>query len=206
MKALYRNKRENLDSQKKIIVNIVNRNYPPSKGGTGQAAAELAAYLCKRDFVVNVFHVNASYDGGGNEMAPMGNVFKVGTFYSGKSKYLRLAANLVEGYLLINASKKHPCDVTICLTDPPLLNLWAALLLRKRKWMLWTMDLYPEAFVSGKLVSSSNFFYRMVDKWLLKGAPQHIITLGPAQKQYLQAKYSGNILSYSLLPAGIYNE
>jgi hypothetical protein len=190
----------------KITVNIINRNYPPSKGGTGAAAAELAAYLCEKGFVVNVIHVDTFYDGGDNEKVPVGNIFKVDTFYTGKNKFLRLVANLAEGYLLVKASKKCPCDVTICMTDPPLLNLWAALLLRKRKWMLWMMDLYPEAFVSAGLVSSNNFFYKTINRWLLKGAPQHIIALGPVQKQYLQAKYGDNILSYSLLPAGICNE
>lgn len=195
-----------MDTEKKIVVNIVNRNYPPSKGGTGQAAAELATCLCENGFRVNVIHVNVAYDGGGSELPPAGNVFKVGTFYSGRNKYLRLAANLAEGYLLIKASKKHPCDVTICMTDPPLLNLWASLLLRKKRWVLWAMDLYPEAFVSGGLVSSTNFFYRLINKWLLRGAPQHIIALGPVQKKYLQDKYRERISSYSLLPCGIYHE
>jgi hypothetical protein len=195
-----------MDSKKKLVVNIVNRNYPPSKGVTGEAAHELAACLCAKGFEVNAIHVDVLYDGGGSEVAPAGNVFKVGTFYNGKSKILRLMANLAEGYLLISASKRHPCDVTICMTDPPLLNLWASLLLRKRKWMLWTMDLYPEAFASGGLVSSSNIFYKKIHKLLLKGAPQHIISLGPAQKQYLQEKYKGRVASYSLLPCGVYDE
>jgi hypothetical protein len=195
-----------MDGKKKIAVNIVNRNYPPSKGVTGEAAAELVSYLCEKGFLVNVIHVDIFYDGGGSERFPAGNVFKVGTFYNGKSKYLRLAANLMEGYLLIRASKKHPCDVIICMTDPPLLNLWASLLLRKRKWMLWTMDLYPEAFVSGGLVTASNIFCKVINKYLLQRAPQHIIALGPVQKQYLQAKYKNSVPSYSLLPCGIYNE
>jgi hypothetical protein len=195
-----------MDSEKKITVNIINRNYPPSKGITGEAAAELATYLCEKGFWVNVIHVDAFYGGGGNEKAPVGNIFKISTFYNGKNKYLRLIANLVEGYLLMRVSKKHPCDVSVCMTDPPLLNLWASRLLKKRKWILWTMDLYPEAFVAGKLVSSNNFLYKMMNKWLLKGTPQHIIPLGPVQKKYLQAKYNDSVSSYSLLPCGIYDK
>jgi hypothetical protein len=195
-----------MDSEKKITVAIVNRNYPPSKGITGEAASELATYLCEKNFSVNVIHVNIFYDGGGSEMSPAGNVFQVGSFYNGKNKILRLMANLTEGYRLIKVAKKLPCDVTICMTDPPLLNLWASLLLRKRKWMLWAMDLYPEAFVSGRLVSSGNFLYKMMNKLLLKGAPQHIIALGPAQKEYLQAKYKDRVTGYSLLPCGVYSE
>jgi hypothetical protein len=195
-----------MDSEKKIAVNIVNRSYPPSKGVTGEAAAELAAYLCERGFLVNVMHVDAAYSGGGSEMPPVGNVFKVGTFYNGKSKLLRLAANLMEGYLLAKAAKKQPCDVIICMTDPPLLNLWASLLLRKRKWMLWSMDLYPEAFAASQLISSGNFLYKTVNKWLLRGAPRHIIALGAVQKEYLQAKYKSRVPGYSLLPCGICSE
>ncbi|MDR2009375.1 MAG: hypothetical protein LBQ22_02705 [Bacteroidales bacterium] len=194
-----------MDNEKKIIVNIVNRNYPPSKGVTGEAAYELVVYLCEKGFEVNVIHVDILYDGGGNEISPASNVFKVGTFYNGKNKILRLMANLVEGYLLIRTSKKHPCDVTICMTDPPLINLWASLLLRKREWMLWTMDLYPEAFVSSRLISPNNFLYKKINKLLLRGAPQHIISLGTVQKKYLQEKYKDRVTSYSLLPCGIYN-
>jgi hypothetical protein len=193
-----------MDSEKKIAVTIVNRNYPPSKGVTGEAASELATCLCEKGFEVNVIHVDVFYDGGGSEMAPTGNVFKVGSFYNGKNKILRLMANLTEGYQLIKAAKKLPCDVTICMTDPPLLNLWASLLLRKRKWMLWAMDLYPEAFVSSRLVSSSNFLYKIINERLLKGAPQHIIALGTAQKKYLQAKYGDSVTSYSILPCGVF--
>jgi hypothetical protein len=194
-----------MDDKKKIVVNIVNRNYPPSKGITGVAAAELATYLCAKGVGVNVIHVDALYNGGDNEMLPVGNVFKVGTFYNGKNKYLRLIVNLMEGYLLIRTSKKRLCDVTICMTDPPLLNLWASLLLRRRKWILWTMDLYPETFVSGKLVSANNSFLKNINKLLLKRVPQHIISLGTQQKQYLQAKYKDSVTSYSLLPCGVYN-
>jgi hypothetical protein len=195
-----------MDNERNLVVNIINRNYPPSQGITGEAACELAVSLGKNNFLVNVIHVDASYGGGGNKINPVGNIFKVGTFYNGKNKYLRLIANLVEGYLLIKTSKQHPCDVTICMTDPPLLNLWASLLLRKRKWILWAMDLYPEAFVSGRLISSNNFLYKKINKLLLKEVPQHIISLGPAQKKYLQEKYKNRVISYSLLPCGIYDE
>jgi hypothetical protein len=194
-----------MDSKKKIVINIIDRNYPPSKGITGEAAAELATYLCEKGFFVNVFHVDVLYDGGGNEMAPAGNIFKVASFYNGKNKYLRLLYSLLEGYLLVKKSKKIPCDITICMTDPPLLNMWTSLFLRKRKWILWAMDLYPEAFVAGKLISSSNFLYKTINKWLLRGAPHHIITLGPEQKKYLQEKYNGRVLNYSILPCGIYD-
>jgi hypothetical protein len=193
-----------MDSEKKIVVNIVNRNYPPSKGITGESAAELAKYFCETGFRVNIIHIDAPYSGGGNEFVPIAYVHKVKTFYNGKNKYVRLLANLLEGYLLFRKSKKVSCDVTICMTDPPLLNMWASLLLRKRKWILWAMDLYPEAFLSGKLVSSTNFLYKKINTWTKKGIPQHIISLGPIQAEYLQKSYSNRVTNFSCLPCGVY--
>jgi hypothetical protein len=194
-----------MDGEKKITVTIINREYPPQIGINGESAAELAKYLYYANFHVNIIHVDASYEGGGDILEPIGKIYKIKTFYTGKNKILRLLASQIEGYLMIRKSKKIPCDVTICMTNPSLINMWASLLLRKRKWILWAMDLYPEAFVAGKLVSANNFLYKIINKWSVKGQPQHIISLGPVQTEYLQKKYNNKIANYSCLPCGIYN-
>ena len=175
------------------VVNILNRNYPPCPGITGESAAELAGYLVDRGLLVNIITVDGEYQGGGGEVKPAGNVFQIKTFYNGKSKAMRLLSNLYEGFSMVRKSGSFSPDVTICMTDPPLLNMWAAMLLRKRKWILWSMDLYPEAFAAAGLVSKGNLFYKVIDKVVLSNKPSHIISLGPYQNEYLLEKYGRSL-------------
>lgn len=192
--------------KEQITVNIINRNYAPSPGITGESAAELATFLVKHNLRVNIISVQANYSGGADVKAPVGHVFKVKTFYNGKSKLLRLLGNIYEGYKLIKKSCSLKPDVTICMTDPPLLNMWASLLLgKKRKWFLWSMDLYPEAFVAGKLVSKTSRVYKMIDKLAGKSKPAHVIALGDHQADYIKNKIKEDI-SFTILPCGIYDK
>jgi hypothetical protein len=195
-----------MDAEKTGIVNIVNRDYPPYKGITGESAAELAQHLLHVGFRVNVIHVDAPFWGKGDTI-PAGNIHKVKTFYYGKNKYLRLLANLMSGYFLIKKSKKIPCDVTIVMTDPSLINMWASLLLKRRNWILWTMDLYPESFAAGGLVSANNCLYKKLYRLTVKNAPRCIISLGPLQTIHLQDRYKTgrNVPEFFYLPCGIYD-
>ncbi|MDR2384758.1 MAG: hypothetical protein LBD80_03705 [Tannerella sp.] len=192
-----------MESKKTITVNIVNRDYPPYKGITGESAAELAKYLLEAGFQVNIIHTDAPF-WGVNDSIPTGNIFKVKTLYYGKNKLLRLFANLLSGYFLIKKSKKIPCDVTIVMTDPSLINMWASLLLKKGKWILWAMDLYPESFAAGKLISENNYLYEKLYQLTVKNAPRHIISLGPLQMIHLQNRYNRSVSNFSSLPCGIY--
>ena len=119
-----------MDKAQQIIVNIINRNYPPGPGITSESANELAKFLVQKKIVVNVIHVNALYEGAGSA-TPFGNIFSIKTFYNGRNKLLRLFSNLYEGFALLIKSNSLKPDVTICLTDPPLLNFWASLLINK---------------------------------------------------------------------------
>jgi hypothetical protein len=193
-----------MDGKKTVTVNIVNRDYPPYKGITGESAVELAKYLIKLGFQVNVIHTDAPFWGINNSV-PAGNIYKVKTLYYGKNRLLRLFANVLSGYFLIKKSKKIPSDVTIVMTDPSLLNMWASLLLKKGKWILWAMDLYPESFVAGKLVSVDNFLFKKSYQLTVKNEPRQIIALGPMQAVHLKERYNNRVTNFVCLPCGIYN-
>lgn len=188
-----------------VKVTIINRNYPPGVGITGESAMELAAFLIAQDIEVNIIHVAASYKGGAHNQEFVGNVQKVKTFYNGKNKIFRLLANLYEGYSLIRRSNRLEADVVICMTDPPLLSFWASLLIKKSQpWVLWAMDIYPEAFLAGKLVSSKNKLYRYINYIIRKTPPNRIIALGEYQAKYLHRKLGNDIPTF-ILPCGIYS-
>lgn len=193
-----------MDKQKAITVNIINRNYPPAAGITGESASELAAYLIEKGINVNIICVDIPYKKQLDGRQEEANIFSIKTFYSGKHKLLRLLSSLFEGYRLIRQSKQLTPDITICMTDPPLLNVWAAYLLRKKdNWVLWSMDLYPEAFAAGNLISTNNFVYRFIDRIVTRYKPVHIISLGPFQTNYLLNKYQTSV-SFTQLPCGIH--
>lgn len=187
-----------------VTVNIITRNYPPSKAITGESAMELASYLINRNCNVNIVQVDAKYAGGGAATNAVGNIYKIRTFYNGKSALIRLVANLYEGFRLVLKSKSLKPDVTICMTDPPLLNFWSAVLLRRKKWILWAMDLYPEAFVAANLISENNPVYKFIRFIIARSRPFHVIALGYFQAAYLRDFYGAGV-GQTILPCGIFS-
>lgn len=191
-------------------VTIVNRNYPPNKGITGVTAYELAAYL-KGEFDVNINIVTTTgtYYGVStqNEIDEETNYFKIRAIYNGKNKILRLVATFIESFLLINKIKRIGLDNVIVMTDPPFLVFWASILLNKKTWHLWSMDLFPDAFVSSNLVKFHNPLYKWIDKLTYKNAPSSIIALGSIQLQYIEDKYKKTFGTASeIIPCGIFEE
>jgi len=83
-----------------------------------------------------------------------------------------------------------------------LLSFVASMLLRKKRWILWSMDLYPEGFVSGGLISQRNPIQRLYQKVLSIWPPDHLLCLGENQAQYLKKNYYPK-LSSTVLPIGL---
>lgn len=194
-----------MDKEKIVTVNIINRNYFPNRGITGESAAELAGFLIQKGVRVNVIHIDAEYQTGADRKEPVGCVFPIKTFYNGKNSLLRLLSSVYEGVALVRKSKSVKCDVTICMTEPPLLNVVAALLFRKQqKWILWSMDLFPDALAVGKKLSPSSMAYKWLDRIVQTNKPDHIIALGNCQIEYLKKKY-GQGIGFTMLPCGIYS-
>jgi len=197
-----------MGGENKIKVTLVNRYYPPNQSITGESAAELASFLIKKssNFDVNVVSIDADYKGKVHSSDTIGNAHLIKSYYNGKSKIFRFFANFFEGYQLIKKAIKINSDVIICLTDPPLVNFWAGILCKKSKtpWILWSMDLYPEAFSSARLVSENNFVYKYLLKKINQNIPDYLIALGDVQKQYLFNKFNKEI-DHNVLPCGIHN-
>ena len=185
---------------------IVNRHYPPNVNITGENAWDLVNYLiAKHKIEVTVVHIDRSYEGGGTQRNPVGNIESVKTIYEGNGKLLRYLSGIVDGYKLINKAAKLNNGPVIVMTSPPLLPMWAAKILSKKKteWILWSMDLFPEGFAASKEISSSNFLYKYAIKQTYKNAPNKIIALGPNQQKLLEKKYNKSI-EHVILPCGVF--
>lgn len=184
---------------------IINRNYPPQSGITGSSANELAGYLITRNVDVNIVHISGYYSGGGNlGFKKFGNIFTIKTFYNGKNKFLRLIASLVEGRKLVKKAISLKPDIIISMTDPPLLNYWTSYYSKNHQipWFYWSMDLYPEAFVSAGLLNKTNFIYNRLINKLKARPPKLIISLGKMQSVFIKKMYNKKIDSI-ILPCGI---
>lgn len=185
-------------------ITLVSRHYPPNKNINGVLANQMAEYLIRdSDVEVSIFCMDADADGNTSSMEIYGNVFRLKQRFSSTSKIGKLLNMFYDGYMLIKKSKKHPSDLIICTSSPPLLPFWASTLLKKkRKWAFWSLDLFPEGFVSAHTVKESNWGYRFLKKRTYRHAPDLLIALGEEQAKHIQKNYPDPIPTI-ILPAGV---
>lgn len=190
-----------------VHVTIVNRYYPPNKSAIAEAANDLAIFLIDQGCHVKIVHTDGDYPGGGES----GKIIKgeqhiIPAFYNGQKTILRLLGNLVEGFKLIRKARKVNEGVVIVMTNPMLLNIWAGMFFNRKKipWIYWTMDLFPEGFASGNLVSKRNPIYKIVYKKTYSKKPDAIIALGRIQSQYLNQAYKTESIPTAILPCGVF--
>ncbi|MBP6386458.1 MAG: hypothetical protein KA313_01415 [Pseudarcicella sp.] len=186
-------------------VTIVNRHYPPSPGITGEAAWDLAKHLIEcHQITPIIIHISRNYHGGGAIRQPIGEIHSIRTIYKGENEGLKILAGFCDGLFLIFKTllvKKGP---VIVMTSPPLLPFWANWFFKlfQTKWLLWSMDLFPEGFVATNTISKNNLFYRFFQKASYTWSPQKIISLGENQANYLNKLYQKN-LETIVLPCGV---
>ncbi|MBN8696436.1 MAG: hypothetical protein J0L87_07890 [Bacteroidetes bacterium] len=187
-------------------ITIVNRHYPPNINITGENAWDLANYLINKHGIdVSVVHIDRHYEGGGNRRVPVGNVYPIKTIYQGKKKILSYLSGFLDGYWLIKKARKLDHGPIIVMTSPPLLPMWASMLLgkRNRNWILWSMDLFPEGYAATNVIGYNNPLYKFIIKQTYKNAPKKLIALGPKQRDVLHKKYAKEIDSV-VLPCGVF--
>lgn len=192
---------------RKVI--IVNRHYPPNPGITGESAWDLAKYLIeKHQAEVHIVNIAGNDDGGGAKREPVGVICTLSSIYDGKNKILKQLAGFFDGLMLIRKAKSIDKNATIIvMTSPPLLPFWASMLLSngtppERKWALWSMDLFPEAFVAIGMIAEKNAIYQWFLKKTYKNAPNKLIALGRKQAEVLEEKYKKNV-NKTILPCGV---
>jgi hypothetical protein len=166
----------------------------------------MAEYLIRdSNAEVTIFCMDAEADGGGNtsSVEVFGNVVRLKQRFNPNRKIGKLLNMLYDGYILIKKSKKHPSDLVICTSSPPLLPFWASRLLAdKKKWAFWSLDLFPEGFVSANTIKETSWIFRYLKKKTYQNAPDLLIALGNEQAKHIQQNYS-NPVPTIILPAGV---
>lgn len=185
-------------------ITIVSRHYPPNKNINGVLANQMAEYLMKdSDAEVSIFCMDADADGNTASMEVFGKVFRLKQRFNPNKKIGKLFNMLYDGYILIKKSKKYPSDLIIVSSSPPLLPFWASILIKnKRKWAFWSLDLFPEGFVSANTIKESSGIFRFLKKRTYKYAPDLLISLGEEQAKHIQKNYKTPVPTI-ILPAGV---
>jgi hypothetical protein len=187
-------------------ITIVNRHYPPNVNITGENAWDLANYLIsKKNISVAIVHIGRSYEGGGNKREAVGEIHTVKTIYEGQNRILRYISGMLDGWKLIRKAASLDHGPVIVMTSPPLLPMWASRIFsrKKKEWILWSMDLFPEGFAASNEVKEDNFLYKYALRQTYRNAPARMIALGPQQKKAVESKY-GKEIDGVVLPCGVF--
>lgn len=187
-------------------ITIVNRHYPPNVGITGEAAWDLSKYLIEqKNIEVHIVHIERNYHGGGAVRNPVGITHPVKSIYVGNHPILKNVSGFLDGILLCLKAFSIKKGPIIFMTSPPMLPFWGSLLnmIFKRKWSLWSMDLFPEGFQVTKNFNPNSFIYRAILKLNYLNSPDKLIALGKNQSDFITKKYKNEIKDISILPCGV---
>jgi hypothetical protein len=122
-----------------------------------------------------------------------------------KYSFFRILADISTGFLLALKARKLSKNTIISLSNPPLINTWCALLLRKKKYIYWSFDIFPEALFASNLIGANSLLGKCIRWCTYVQAPKAIIAMGPKQFEYLNSCYAKNSIEKVILPCGIHD-
>lgn len=189
---------------------LLSKYFTPDKSVDATSSTELIKELklINRDIEIHVVTSSNNYKNhqsiSPSSQQPTDNIHlhRVSSFYSGTNKIFILIGAIIDGLRMTLKARNIPINSIITLTNPPLISFWYALLLKKKRWIYWTFDLYPEALSASGILSKKSLLYRYFDNQVYKTAPSCLISLGAQQKNFLLEKYKTTIPSV-ILPCGI---
>ncbi len=129
---------------------LVNQFFPPAEAPTGILLGDVAAELARRGHRVTVVASAAAYGAGAEAPVPAGvQAVRVGPetrHRDGPAAKFADYLSFVRGAWKELSRRERP-DAVLCLTTPPFIGLLGAHLRKRRgvPFVLWCMDLYPEA-------------------------------------------------------------
>ena len=173
---------------------FINRVYPPDEGATGQLLAELAEALAREGWSVTVLAA------GGGKVDPRSSqrngvtVHRVRGLPFTRASLVRRALSYLSLYpaLLWRALRLPRHDVTVTLTDPPLLLVlgpWIRLFKRGRL-VHWAQDVYPEVAEELGVLRRRGLGARVLrafSSWSLR-RHHHVVAVGRCMKERLLAR------------------
>ncbi|HEY9810729.1 MAG TPA: glycosyltransferase family 4 protein [Halomicronema sp.] len=183
-----------------INLSILTQFYPPDYAATGQFIQELAAHLKQHNFNIHIFTGQPGYAFQSNSAPPIEYSESLFIKRTRASRIWpkRIRGRALNGLMFCLRSGLHllkACwrgDILLLTTEPPYLPLLGLLtnLFFGVSYVCLLYDLYPDAAVELKVVSSNHWlvkFWDFINCWIWKQA-QAIIVLSPTMKARLVAK------------------
>lgn len=183
-------------SNRRVI--FVNRYFYPDHSATSQILSDLAFYLAKNGFEIEIVTSRQKYDDPqadlkASEIINHVSICRVWTTYFGRSNLLGRAVDYFSFYvsaaiyLLIGL---HRDDIIVAKTDPPLISIVAAIIAKLKGAILinWTQDLFPEVAKSLG-VKALSFLYpilTLLRNYSLKAAYKNVV-IGEQMSNRLKA-------------------
>ena len=176
---------------------LINQFYPPARAPTGALLRDLARALAARGHPVAVLTSAGAYGGTASgdpgeddevEVCRLGAPRAHGTGYAAKAlDYVRFHARLACAL----RRRQPPPDAVVCMTTPPFAGVTAARFARRRgaRFVLWCMDLYPEALAANGWPRADGALYRALARAARyeRERADAVITLGPDMTERVRA-------------------
>ena len=187
------------DASDRLKVLVINQSFWPDVVATAQQAHDLAKYLTARGDEVTVVSSRSLYGQQGatltsHERADGVEIHRVSRNLFQKRGLLTRAVDYVRFGLacLFKCLTLPRQDVVICLTTPPFIALVgvALRLIKGSRFVLWSMDLYPDLPAQAGIIRRGGVFHRMlrlVDLLCLRSADK-IVVLGSCMYERIRAK------------------
>lgn len=162
--------------KKVCIMNIalMNQFVPPAHAPTGKLLHDLAEALRDR----------------GHSVTVIGSKDRYGRATGIFTKLREYAAFYFCAHRTLNELNPPP-DVVVSMTTPPFIGLIAARFKKRTNvpFILWCMDLYPEALAASGMLKEKGFLYRLLGRLTRSERTEAscIITLGPDMTRRVRA-------------------
>jgi glycosyltransferase involved in cell wall biosynthesis len=177
---------------------FVNQHYYPDVASTGQHLTDLAEYLVRQGWSVEVVAAQGKYLAGrmpapAREERNGVTIHRLRTASFGRSRHFGRIADYASFYVQVLVrllfGRRH--TGVVFLTTPPLLGLVGAIvkLLRGQRYGIWSMDLHPHAEIASGMLDAKSFAGRVLSAANAFGYRQAdlVIDLGRYMKERIVA-------------------
>ncbi len=182
---------------------LINQFFPPAQAPTGILLADLADELSRRGHTVTVIASAAGYGaeaGGTAGAAPGVHVVRVGPAQRHRSGLAAKARDYLGFYRCawraLQGLPERP-DVLVFMTTPPFIGLIGAHLRKRRgiPYVLWSMDLYPEALAAHGVLRDWNPLKPLLRGLarIERGRAACVVALGPDMAARLDASGASRV-------------
>ena len=183
---------------------LINQFFPPAQAPTGLLLHDLARALADRGHRVTVLASAGRYGAAGADGEyglPGVRVQRLGSARPHRSGFVSKALDYALFYLRVNRALRRldPApDAVVCQTTPPFIGLAAARLRARRgvPYVLWCMDLYPEALASHGSLRSGSWPYRLLERLARRerSAASRVVVLGPDMAALAEPKAGNSVV------------